>query len=209
MSGYKWEPVARKYDPLKAGSIDGTDTVPHDHGVIRAMQAEYKPNELVSGDPKATVFVGRLNRNTTEATLKEIFSRHGDIKKLRLVRDIVTGFSRGYAFIEYYDKYDALKAQRELNKTVIDSMEILVDGECERLLSGWIPRRLGGGFGGKKESGQLRFGGKDRPFKKPIVPFIIRDKRDDLNSRSSYRDYPHSRDKYSDKHGSRRRSYDN
>lgn len=28
----------------------------------------------------------------------------------------------------------------------------------------------GGGFGGKKESGQLRFGGKDRPFKKPIIP---------------------------------------
>lgn len=26
----------------------------------------------------------------------------------------------------------------------------------------------GGGFNGKKESGQLRFGGRDRPFKKPI-----------------------------------------
>jgi len=26
----------------------------------------------------------------------------------------------------------------------------------------------GGGFGGKKESGQLRFGGRDRPYKKPL-----------------------------------------
>lgn len=26
----------------------------------------------------------------------------------------------------------------------------------------------GGGFGGRKESGQLRFGGKDKPFAKPI-----------------------------------------
>lgn len=34
----------------------------------------------------------------------------------------------------------------------------------------------GGGFGGKKESGQLRFGGKDRPFRKPIVPNIIKHK---------------------------------
>lgn len=33
---------------------------------------------------------------------------------------------------------------------------------------------LGGGFGGKKESGQLRFGGRNRPFKKPIVPNIIK-----------------------------------
>lgn len=36
------------------------------------------------------------------------------------------------------------------------------------LYTEWIPRRFGGGFGGKKESGQLRFGGKDRPFRKPI-----------------------------------------
>lgn len=26
----------------------------------------------------------------------------------------------------------------------------------------------GGGFGGKKESGQLRFGGRDRPFFRPM-----------------------------------------
>lgn len=30
---------------------------------------------------------------------------------------------------------------------------------------------LGGGFGGKKESGQLRFGGKDRPFRKPMYGY--------------------------------------
>lgn len=34
----KWEAVARSYDPLKAGSIDGTDTTPHDHAVVRAME---------------------------------------------------------------------------------------------------------------------------------------------------------------------------
>lgn len=62
---------------------------------------------------------------------------------MSVIRDVVTGFSRGYAFIEYYEKYDAAKAQRDLNKTIIDSREILVDGECERLLRDWIPRRLG------------------------------------------------------------------
>lgn len=35
----------------------------------------------------------------------------------------------------------------------------------------------GGGFGGKKESGQLRFGGRDRPFKRPIVPNILKSNR--------------------------------
>jgi len=35
----------------------------------------------------------------------------------------------------------------------------------------------GGGFGGKKESGQLRFGGRDRPFRKPLpVPVVSKNK---------------------------------
>ena len=35
----------------------------------------------------------------------------------------------------------------------------------------------GGGLGGKKESGQLRFGGKDRPFRKPMyVDSVVNEK---------------------------------
>ncbi|XP_035233721.1 U11/U12 small nuclear ribonucleoprotein 35 kDa protein-like [Stegodyphus dumicola] len=208
MSTYKWEPIARSYDPLKAGSIDGTDTIPHDHGIVRAMQAEYKPNKLVVGDPKATVFVGRLNPCTEENSIKKVFSCCGKIKNFRLVRDIITGFSRGYAFVEYYDKYDAVKAQRELDKTVIDDKEILVDAECERLLPGWIPRRLGGGLSGKKESGQLRFGGKERPFKKPILPFNMRDRKEEIDNRNSYKEKNlyYSRYRYSDRHAPYKKS---
>lgn len=55
-----------------------------------------------------------------------------------------------------------------MNKYLLDDCEIIVDFECERTLKGWKPRRLGGGFGGKKESGQLRFGCKDRPFQRPV-----------------------------------------
>jgi hypothetical protein len=31
------------YDPIEAGSIDGTDTEPHDHAVIRALYSRCKP----------------------------------------------------------------------------------------------------------------------------------------------------------------------
>lgn len=31
----------------------------------------------------------------------------------------------------------------------------------------------GGGLGGKKESGQLRFGGRERPFRAPLYVFIF------------------------------------
>nr|XP_060641524.1 U11/U12 small nuclear ribonucleoprotein 35 kDa protein [Anolis sagrei ordinatus] len=164
----EWAPIAKEYDPLKAGSIDGTDEEPHDRAVWRAMLARYVPNKGVSGDPHLTLFVARLNLQTTEDKLKEVFSRYGDIRKIRLVRDLVTGFSKGYAFIEYKEERALIKAHRDTNRLVIDQREVFVDFELERTLKGWIPRRLGGGFGGKKESGQLRFGGRDRPFRKPI-----------------------------------------
>ncbi|CAJ1063961.1 U11/U12 small nuclear ribonucleoprotein 35 kDa protein [Xyrichtys novacula] len=163
-----WSPVARAYDPLKAGSIDSTDVEPHDRAVWRAMCARYKPNKGVIGDPLLTLFVARLNPQTTEDKLHQVFSKYGDIQRLRLVRDIVTGFSKGYAFIEYKEERSIVRARRDANKLVVDQHEVFVDFEQERTLKGWVPRRLGGGQGGKKESGQLRFGGRDRPFRKPI-----------------------------------------
>ncbi|XP_053704091.1 U11/U12 small nuclear ribonucleoprotein 35 kDa protein [Synchiropus splendidus] len=163
-----WSPIAKVYDPLKAGSIDGTDVEPHDRAVWRAMCARYKPNKGVVGDPLLTLFVARLNPLTTEEKLHQTFSKYGDIKRLRLVRDVVTGFSKRYAFIEYKEERAVVRARRDANKLVVDQQEVFVDFEQERTLKGWVPRRLGGGQGGKKESGQLRFGGRDRPFRKPI-----------------------------------------
>ncbi|XP_028277447.1 U11/U12 small nuclear ribonucleoprotein 35 kDa protein [Parambassis ranga] len=163
-----WSPIAKVYDPLKAGSIDGTDVEPHDRAVWRAMGARYKPNKGVVGDPLLTLYVARLNPQTTEDKLHQVFSKYGDIQRLRLVRDIVTGFSKCYAFIEYKEERSVVRARREANLLVVDQHEVFVDFEQERTLKGWVPRRLGGGLGGKKESGQLRFGGRDRPFRKPI-----------------------------------------
>lgn len=164
----EWSPLAKVYDPLKAGSIDSTDVEPHDRAVWRAMNANFKPNKGVTGDPQLTLFVAKLNSQTSEEDLRNVFSKFGDVRRLRLVRDVVTGFSKGYAFIEYKEERSLMKAWRDANKMVIDQHEIFVDFELERTLQGWIPRRLGGGLGGKKESGQLRFGGRDRPFRRPI-----------------------------------------
>ena len=112
--------------------------------------------------------IRHLSPETKQNTLRELFSKCGEIANCRLVRDLVTGKSRRYAFIEYQHRRDAKSAIHEFNGTVIDDQQVVVDEECQRTLKGWIPRRFGGGFGGKKESGQLRFGGVDRPFRRPI-----------------------------------------
>ena len=154
-SFWNWNPIAEVYDPILIGSIDGTDTEPHDRGIVRALNSTYHPNKGVIGDPECTLFVGRLAHNTNEKTLETIFSEYGPVRRLRIVRDFVTGFSKGYAFVEFYDSNAADRAETHVNRIEIDGKVITVMFECERTLKGWIPRRLGGGFGGKKESGQF------------------------------------------------------
>lgn len=114
------------------------------------------------------------------------FSKYGKIVLCRLVRDIVTGKSKCYAFVEYDSSKSAQAAHKEMHKEFIDNSEILVDYEVERTIPGWKPRRFGGGFGGNKESGQLRFGCRERPFLKPIFVDVKPQRGDDRN-RNEYK----------------------
>ncbi|KAI3448629.1 hypothetical protein Pfo_005294 [Paulownia fortunei] len=165
---------AETYHPIQAGSIDGTDILPHDNAVYRALlcsnAALYDPfgDPKVIGDPYCTLFVARLSHLTTEDTLRKAMNEYGRVKNLRLVRHIVTGASRGYAFVEFETEKEMRRAYKDAHHTFIDDSEIIVDYNRQHLMPGWIPRRLGGGLGGKKESGQLRFGGRERPFRAPL-----------------------------------------
>ena len=94
-------------------------------------------------EPDYTLFIGRINYKTSEDKL-----RH----------------SKGYAFIEFKHRSDAKAAHANSYKLNLDGRDLIVEFEHERKLKGWKPRRLGGGFGGYKESGQLRFGGRYKPF---------------------------------------------
>lgn len=91
---------ADTYHPIQAGSIDGTDILPHDNGVYRALICSstglYDPfrDPKVIGDPYCTLFVGRLSHLTNEETLRKAMSRYGRVKSLRLVRHIV--FQRNF-----------------------------------------------------------------------------------------------------------------
>ena len=189
---YSWSPYALEYDPVRCGSIDGTDVVPHDRAIVRAISANYRPNKGIIGDPECTLFVGRLNKNTSENAIEAEFSAFAPVRRVRLVRDVVTGFSRGYAFVEFFDARTTKDVCREAAGMELDNKQLLVELECERTLPGWVPRRLGGGFSGRKEAGQLRFGGHDRPFRKPI--FVQPANRTDLprSDFSSGRDRVHN-----------------
>ena len=49
------------------------------------------------------LYVGNLSFNTEEPQLEQLFSSHGAVESVHLVRDHVTGRSRGFAFVEMAD----------------------------------------------------------------------------------------------------------
>lgn len=67
-----WYSKTIVYDPLKAGSIDGTDIEPHDAGIVKAVKSKYKPSYKARGNPLNTLFVGRLSLDTTEKDLERV-----------------------------------------------------------------------------------------------------------------------------------------
>lgn len=79
----------------------------------------------------------------------------------------MTGCSRGYGFVEFVHEEDFTSAFYGAHRTMLDGSQILVDFMRAQTVPGWVPRRLGGGVGGKKQSGQMRFGGRDCPFHAP------------------------------------------
>lgn len=112
--------------------------------------ANWNPNEdpSVKGDPYCTVFVGRLDYATTEIDLQKEFTKFGPIERVRIVRD-KEGKSRGYAFIVFERDSGARAAYKEGNNMKIGSRNILTDIERGRTGKTWLPRRLGGGVGGR------------------------------------------------------------
>jgi len=57
-------------------------------------------------DPFKTLFVARINYDTSESKLRREFEVYGTVRKIAMVHDKRTGKPRGYAFIEYEHERD-------------------------------------------------------------------------------------------------------
>ncbi|XP_030756009.1 U1 small nuclear ribonucleoprotein 70 kDa [Sitophilus oryzae] len=107
----------------------------------------------ITADPFKTLFVARINYDTSESKLRREFEVYGPIKKIVLIHNSVNGKPRGYAFIEYEHERDMHSAYKHADGKKIDGKRVLVDVERARTVKGWLPRRLGGGLGGTRRGG--------------------------------------------------------
>jgi RNA recognition motif-containing protein len=76
--------------------------------------------------PNSTLYIGNLDSDLDEHTLYEHFSQCGQVNNIRIMRDIYSGESRGFAFVEYSNLTDANRAKLTLNHTKIQDNTITI-----------------------------------------------------------------------------------
>ncbi len=73
------------------------------------------------------VYVGSLSFDTTEDTLKDLFSQAGTVDSVSIVMDRFSGRSKGFAFVEMSSEEEAKKAIEMFNGKELDGRNIIVD----------------------------------------------------------------------------------
>lgn len=78
------------------------------------------------------LFVGNLSFETTDVELKELFATAGTCDSAAVIRDRMTGRSRGFAFVEMGTEEEAQQAVARLNGAELHGRNINVSEARER-----------------------------------------------------------------------------
>jgi len=73
------------------------------------------------------LFVSGFPLDMDEIELVKLFSSHGDVKTIKLVRDKKTRVCKGYGFIEMADRASAENAVKELNGEPMGDRKLTVN----------------------------------------------------------------------------------
>ena len=108
------------------------------------------------------LFVGNLSFKIGEAELKQLFEQKGGVESVTVMRDMATGRSRGFGFVEMSSEEAAQKAIKELNEFSVDGRNLTVnEARPKREGSG------GPGGGGRSRGGFGRGGGRGGQRREP------------------------------------------
>ena len=99
------------------------------------------------------IYVGNLSKDVTDDDLQGLFSEYGQIKSVKVIRDLFSGESKGFGFVEMPGQSEAQKAMEELNTKEVKGKKLVVNEARPRDDN----RRRGGGGGGR--GGSHRGGG--------------------------------------------------
>lgn len=79
-----------------------------------------------------SIFVAKLDFNTTDEQLKSLFDRFGKVNRVTIAKDRETGKPRGFAFVEMFDEQEADAAIQELDGSTVNGRQIAVKKADDR-----------------------------------------------------------------------------
>lgn len=72
------------------------------------------------------IYIGNLSYNTTEDTLKDLFTEFGAVESVKVIKDRYSGRAKGFGFIEMPSNSEADQAIKALNGNRVDGSHIKV-----------------------------------------------------------------------------------
>ena len=78
-------------------------------------------------DDSNTLRVTNLSEDVTDDDLRELFGRFGRISRVFLAKDRETNRTKGFAFVSFHERADAVKAMEKLDKKGYDNLIIRVE----------------------------------------------------------------------------------
>lgn len=106
------------------------------------------------------IFVGNLAREVKEEDLQEAFQAFGQVKTATVIKDMFSGESKGFGFVEMPTKAEALAAINGLNGKDLKGRPLNVNEARPRPEGGRGGGRGGGGGGGGRSGGGGGGGGR-------------------------------------------------
>ena len=73
------------------------------------------------------IYVGNLSYGVRENDLKELFEEYGETSSVRIIKDKMTGKSKGFGFVEMENESEAREAISNLNETDIQGRKLVVN----------------------------------------------------------------------------------
>ena len=89
------------------------------------------------------IYVGNMSYETTEASLLKRFSKHGTVLNTKVMTDKFTGRTRGFGFVEMENDQEGLTAIEQLNDTMLDERNIIVNEARPRVENSYGDRNSG------------------------------------------------------------------
>ena len=78
------------------------------------------------------IYIGNLSYSTTEESLSKLFSQYGDVASATVIKDKITGQSKGFGFVEFAEQAQAEKAIAALNGKEVETRRIRVNFAQEK-----------------------------------------------------------------------------